>query len=200
MSVSILCGAPVYAASDADEGWPCVQRKIPELSAGMMWAGPPVNEAAKSLWQSNGGVSALAARLAVRRTSLDEADKLIADYAASVAAEDKAAHLTALFAGVLDLINAERRQIMAGIEKYTRKQRSLAKAIGKTRAELKAALEAAEPSEEEKKLRRDLEQKLSWQSRIHHDREKSLTFVCESPVILEQRIFAIARSIANNLE
>lgn len=200
LAVSIVCWTPVYAASDADEGWPCVQRKIPVLSAGMMWAGPPVNEAAKSLWQTNGDVNALAVRLAARRTSLDEADKLIAGYAASVAADDKDLHLTALFAGVLDLINAERQQIMAGIEKYTRKQKSLAMAIGKTRAELKAALKVAEPNEDERKLRRDLEQKLSWQSRIHHDREKSLTFVCESPVILEQRVFAIARSIANHLE
>ena len=44
-----------------------------------------------------------------------------------------------------------------------------------------------------------MEDKLRWDTRIYQDRQKSLTYVCESPVILEQRAFAVARMIAAEL-
>lgn len=199
--IALGIGAPsAMAAGSGDTDWPCVQRKIPALSAGMMWAGPPVDDAAVKLWQSDDDLSTLALRLAARRTGYDEAEKLIATYAASLSGPDKQQRLTALFAGVLSLINKERQQIMAGITKYTRKQRILAETINQTRIEFAAALKVKTKTDADKKARRELEQKLIWQTRIHEDREKALLFVCESPVILEQRAFELAREIANHLE
>jgi hypothetical protein len=41
-----------------------------------------------------------------------------------------------------------------------------------------------------------LEEELDWSTRIFKDRQQSLTYVCETPVILEQRAFSLGRSIA----
>jgi hypothetical protein len=45
----------------------------------------------------------------------------------------------------------------------------------------------------------ELEDTLAWETRIFRDRAQSLTYVCETPVLLEQRAFAIARLIAARL-
>ena len=44
------------------------------------------------------------------------------------------------------------------------------------------------------------EQKLDWDMRIFQDRQQALTYVCETPVILEQRVFALGRAIAAGLK
>lgn len=199
-AVLMVClTGPALSASNTDPDWPCVQRKIPTLSAGMMWAGPPIDEKAEKVWNADSALGALVARISARRTTMDDAAKLIADYASGLDARSKSEKLTALFAGVLSTINSERAQIMTGITKYTRKQQQLADSIRETRKAFTAALKIKPKTDESRKTVRELEQKLSWQSRIHQDRERSLQFVCESPVILEQRAFALAREIANLL-
>ena len=45
-----------------------------------------------------------------------------------------------------------------------------------------------------------LEDALRWDTRIHDERNAALAYVCESPVILEQRAFALAREIQTHLD
>ena len=46
----------------------------------------------------------------------------------------------------------------------------------------------------------DAEEKaLDWDQRIFTERQQSLTYVCETPVILEQRLFALGRALAAGL-
>ena len=37
---------------------------------------------------------------------------------------------------------------------------------------------------------------LGWETRIFRDRAQSLTYVCETPVLLERRAFELARAFA----
>ncbi len=188
-----------WAADKKDKDWPCIQRKVPEISTGQMWAGPALPED-KEAWRKDGNVAKLVPILAARRTDLDKASKLIEAFAMGGEKDQRNNRLALLFSGVLYMINAERRGIMGGIERYTRKQRDLSKSIQETRVALDNALAIEKPTEENDKARREIEKKLDWQTRIHQDRERSLKFVCESPILLEQRLFAIAREIMNNLE
>ena len=184
------------AADSKDPDWPCVQRKIPSLSLGMMWGGPiPEEKTAASP-----DVERLARLLAVRRTGIDEVAPKIEAFAATLQKSERNRKLTELVSAVLDAINAERRAILAGIERYTVKQRTLANKVRDTRKQLDAVLAIETPTENDDKRRREVEQALLWQTRIHDDRERSLKYVCESPVLLEQRAFAVAREIANHLE
>ncbi|MEM6933245.1 MAG: hypothetical protein AAF526_06590, partial [Pseudomonadota bacterium] len=43
------------------------------------------------------------------------------------------------------------------------------------------------------------EDKMIWDTRIYQERNKSLIYVCESPVILEKRVFALARMIQDQI-
>ncbi len=183
---------PAVAATSADPDWPCVQRKVPEISAGMVWAGPPVEELKRS-WKDDAEVSQLAGTLAARRTGIEAAKTAVADFAAGLGAE-RNERLTLLFGATLDIVNKERASIISGIGRYTRKQRALAEKISGVDREL-MALPASE-----KQKREELEQQRLWDTRIYEERERSLTYICEQPVLLEQRIFTLAREIMGYLE
>src|SRR5690242_9943357 len=114
-----LLPAMAYAQAQQDPDWPCVQRKMPTISAGAVWAGPALPPG--SDWDRDFEAAALAQKLASRRTSLGEADGLLDAFAASAGAE-KDRRLTNVFAGVLDLVNAERDRVLEGIDRYARGQ------------------------------------------------------------------------------
>jgi len=191
-AASLLAASPTHAASEGD--WPCIQRKVGELTAAQMWDGPELDTATR--WRDDPRIASLAAELAQRRLSVDDAASHIERFA-SEAGSDRDARLTALFARVLDRINAERGRLVAGIERYARKQRELAERI-----KAAALAMAASRGEAQKQAAAspDLEEQLRWDTRIYDERQAALGYVCESPVLLEQRAFALAREIRNHLE
>lgn len=178
-------------ARSAEEDWPCIQRRVVELSAAQMWAGPPVDSMAGQ-WRDDPDVAPLARTLASRRTNLDTASAAIEQFA-KAAGPEKDRKLSLLFAGAFELINTERRRLINGIERYARKQKILADQIT---ASSRILRENNKPAAE----RTTLEQKLQWDTRIYDDRNQALTYVCESPVLLEQRAFALAQEISRHLE
>ena len=192
LTAFLLAASRAPAASEGD--WPCIQRKVGELTAAQMWDGPELATAAP--WRDDPRIASLAAELAQRRMPLDEAASHIERFALAAGA-DRDAQLTALFARVLDRINAERGRLVAGIERYARKQRELAERIRAVSLAIATpggdAPRHAAPSP-------DLEEQLRWDTRIYDERQASLAYVCESPVLLEQRAFALAREIRNHLE
>jgi hypothetical protein len=184
------------AASSTDPDWPCIQPKVPQIAAGQVWNGPPVDEIGES-WREDPAIADLAQKLSERRTSLEEAKTLIGDFAASRQG-DKSRPLTALFAGTLTLINSERASIIAGIGRYAKRQRALSKKIEDEMAELSQLPQ--DDSEDSVAQRQDLLDVQAWDVRIFQEREKSLRYVCEQPVLLEQRAFAIGREIQAHLK
>ena len=46
----------------------------------------------------------------------------------------------------------------------------------------------------------ELASRIEWNMRIFEDRRKSLRFACEVPVIIEKRLFALGRAIAQTME
>ncbi len=179
------------AQAQDDPGWPCIQRKQAHLSVGQLWSGPPPDEATAADAR-RADIVALAQVLEQRRLPMEEAEILIADFAADA----DAAELTALFVAIFERIDAYRSQIIAGIERYAEKQIALSAQIEARRAEMArlnslAALDYDKIDAEEEKL--------DWDTRIFTDRQQQLTYVCETPVILEQRAFALAKAIAAHL-
>lgn len=184
------------ATPGEDPDWPCVQRKVPEISAGMMWAGPPV-DALQTSWRDDDEVAALAPRIAARRMPMEQAEDEIAAFA-EAAGDDKERRLTLLFAALLDLINRERNEIVAGLDRVGRRQAALSERIHAAAHELQE-LRGREPSEQRDTRIAELEQQLAWDTRIYDERRLTVSYVCESPVLLEQRLFALARAIQSQL-
>jgi len=184
MAFGLLAGAPALAFDDPD--WPCQQRKVDRLSIGQMWTGPVPDD--PSVWRDDPGIAETAARIAARRTAMDEVRALIA-------ATPRDA-LPTLFSGVFALIDAERTRLVGGIVRAALKQRALSDKIDADQAALAAAEAAAKPEDFDALDHIDEQRDaISWDIRIYDERRRSVMYVCESPVILEKRLFAVARLI-----
>src|SRR5688572_20731988 len=72
----------------ADPDWPCIQRKVPELSAVSVWSGPPVDEAL-TRWEDDPEVAALVEQVVSRRMPLEEAVAAVSDFARGLPPEEK---------------------------------------------------------------------------------------------------------------
>ena len=189
--------APAAMAAGNDPDWPCVQRKVAEISAGQIWDGPPLDGIGDS-WRDDGALADLARTIASRRTEMPEAKQKIAAFAAAAGA-DKNRRLTLLFAGVLETLNGERRSIIAGIGRYARRQHALAEKISAQLAELDT-LPEKDATAEQVDRREELLEMQNWDSRIFRERERSLQYVCELPVQLDQRAFALGREVSGQLD
>lgn len=186
-----LAAAPAFAAGPPDPDWPCIQRRQPSLSLAQVWSGPPEDEAIAALAETD-EVQAIARFIALRRTAMEAAEARIDAYAADADPAD----LTALMVATLGHVNRARDRVMSGIVRYAHKQEALDGQIEELRHQF-AALTAAEPQDFD---RIDaVEAQIDWSTRIFQDRQQSLTYVCETPVILEQRAFALGRAIAAHL-
>lgn len=189
--VMAAIATPSLAVGQSDPDWPCIQRKQPHLSPGALWSGPLPDTATEELAR-RADISALGHALHQRRLSMEEAEAQIADFARDADAQE----LTALFLATFQPLDSYRSQIIGGIGRYAEKQAALGAQIEERRAEM-ARLEAADPPDFDKIDA--AEEALDWDTRIFTDRQQALTYVCETPVLLEQRAFALAHAIAAHL-
>ncbi len=195
----LLLPGLAWSADFSDPTWPCIQRKVPHLSVGQMWVGPEVTDQHLSAWRKDASVAALAPALAVRRTSNEEATALINELSDRLG-EDRTETLTRLFAGTFALIERERSQIISGIARYAKTQTALTQAIEDSQNKLTKMLAIENSDSDTQDQIEELEDKIQWDTRIYKDRQQSLSFVCETPVILERRAFAMARAIMEKLD
>jgi hypothetical protein len=196
LAVAVLgpsAGTGALSAAEQDADWPCVQRLVPEIAPGMIWTGPPPD----SLEEGGGAdpmLQHLAGELAARRVPLEQAQEQIDAFARGLPAGHKNERLTRLFAATLAIINRDRGSIIGGIRKYARGQQALAQRINARNEELSGL--AADSATERDALMTEQ----NWDLRVYEDRRSSLGYLCEQPVLLEQRAFALARTIAGHLE
>ncbi|WFU75264.1 MULTISPECIES: hypothetical protein [unclassified Bradyrhizobium] len=190
-----LSGTAARAADPRYPDWPCTQAKVPEISLAAVWAGPPLDDV-QNKWKDDAKVSALVAKLSARKTPLDEAEKSVKEFLAGSAA-DKTANAKLLFAGLFDTLNAQRSQVMSGLERVSRKQRDAADKIRDETLQLQA-LQGATPRDDAKV--EALSNELIWKTRIFEDRHKVVRFVCEVPTTIDQRLFALGRVIQQEIE
>lgn len=182
------------APQEANVAWPCAQRKVETISAGTLWSGPDLAQGKE--WDQDNAVAELARRLASRRLPLDEVDPLVADFAKN-AGSDKDKKLTELFVGVLDVINTNRDDVLAGIMRYARGQERLAERMRKesdaisekmTDVQGPSGMAATAPNAD-----------FAWDQRIFKERRQALTYVCEVPSLYERRAYEIAKRIQAQL-
>ncbi len=191
---SLLATGPALAAGDpSDPNWPCVQRKVPQLSLGQVWAGPLPDAATETLAHSR-EVEALAALLELRKLTEEEQRALVEGFVEGDG--DQAQRLTALYLATFERINRHRAALVDGIGRFALKQKDLSAQIEERRHEI-ARLSAADPVDFDAIDAE--EERLDWDTRIFTDRKQSLTYVCETPVILEQHAFALGRLVAGYL-
>lgn len=185
---------PAAAAEFTDPTWPCVQRKVEEIAMFQMWPGPmPEGD-----WREDPQIERVAARIAPRRVSMEEVEAQAVAYLEGVPEEQRGEKAAQLFEAVLAIIQRERQEVMSGIARYARSQATLSEEVEDQQLELVRLNEAEEDAKEWDRIE-ELEDRLAWDTRVFRERAQSLQFVCETPVLLEQRAFAIARALAGLL-
>jgi hypothetical protein len=184
-----------HAASRSDSNWPCVQPKVPQMSIAAIWDGPSIADVGNA-WEDNPALKELVVRLAARRTPLDAAQKAIAEFVSGDPAE-KQERATKLLAGLFDTLNQQRAEVIKGIERIDRRQKDLA---DKIRSDVAALRELQDRPEQDQSKINALAGEIEWSTRIFDERRKTIRYVCEVPTIIEQRTFALARSIRQGLE
>ncbi|MDP3959081.1 MAG: hypothetical protein Q8Q26_03240 [Pseudorhodobacter sp.] len=181
--IAVQMPVAASAADFSDPNWPCIQRKVETLSPGLMWpdsiSAAPLDPSARDL----------VAALALRRVGLDAAEERIRAFSESPPGAD-AQVLGNVFLGVFDKLNSDRRRLIDGIARYAHSQTALAARIDSARTEVETQMAATAPDFDRIDL---LEEQIDWDERIYQDRARALSYVCETPVLLEKRAYAIAQ-------
>jgi len=192
-SASVVAADP--RADSPERNWPCHQILVGRLSLAAVWSGPSIEGLD---WRNDQAVADIVARLAARRTPLDDAERAIEDFVQSQGA-GKTKKLVSVFAGLFETLNDERTQVIEGLLRFGAKQKELAEKI---RAENAVPRETRgkPPPDAAKQDAETVAGDLEWDLRVFDERHQSLAYVCETPTLIEQRLFALARVIQRSLD
>ena len=194
-----LISGPAHAQPRTDPDWPCIQRKVTSLGAGSLWTGPDLEAA--GAWGEDREAARFARVLASRKTELKDVDGLIDEFLAGVDPAEKGKRLTRVFAGVFEIVNGERTTVVNGIVRYAQGQRRLAERIRDEADKISETREgpAEDMQKPQTKEAAELENQFNWDRRIFDERSQSVTYVCEVPTLLEQRLGEIAKKLQAKL-
>jgi hypothetical protein len=185
---------PALALDPRYPDWPCQQLKVPGISVASVWTGPPI-ESIGSAKPDDPKEAELVSRLAARRTPIEEARQLIAAFLVG-SREEKQRKATGLFAALYSTLNAQRDEVMSGIERFSRKQKAMAADIREETQKMRQLQDKpdADPAQSDA-----LANQLAWQTRIFEDRRKTTSYVCDVPVLIEKRLFDLANAIQGDI-
>ena len=185
---------PAFALDPRYPDWPCRQLKVPGISIASVWTGPSI-EAIDNTKPTDPKEADLVSRLAARRTPMEDARILIAGFVVGTD-QEKQEKAKTLFAALYSTLNAQRDQVMNGIERFSRKQKAMAEDI---REQTQKIRDLQDKPDADQSQSEELATQLSWRTRIFEDRRKSTNYVCDVPVLLEKRLFDLGRAIQDVL-
>jgi hypothetical protein len=186
--------APIPSA-DTMKDWPCVQGKVETLSVTAIWDGPALDDAAAKEAARDTEISNLVRTLASRRVPVDKAEAAIKAFADKQAPDARDKRLAQLFNALFETVNNQRKTVITGIGKYQKSQIARSAELERQGTEI-AKLEQQAPSDE--KAATDLataQEHFQWAQRIFQERQQSIPLACELPVLIEERLYELAKSI-----
>jgi hypothetical protein len=213
ISAAALCAAPAANAAKSNGDWPCQQILVGHISPAAVWTGPSIEGV---VWSEDLDIVDLAGKIAARRVPIDQAKAEI-DVFAKAAGADKRSKLTKLFAALFEQLDRERSQVIEGLGRFGHVQKAMADKIRAENESLHAeqqnvpgqtsaqpgvgsndeAAAARPPNGQANETALD---KLQWDLRLFQERRRTLNYVCEVPALIEQRLFALAREIQDQLD
>lgn len=201
MATVALISAPSFAEDAKPEvkkdEWPCIYRKVPQLTAAMIWDGPEITDTTS--WHKDDAIRKLSQFVISRRVKSDEVDTAIKKYAAGLPEDQRDAKLTELFSAVLTRTNDDRKTVMNGIEKFHKRQVERSKEIEKEAFEIQPEEQAAaeDPGSDVGVAGRasDAVEKYKWEIRTFQEKQANIPIACEIPQLIDERAGEIARAI-----
>jgi hypothetical protein len=199
LAAGVALGAATGARSappgPRDPDWPCQQIKVPQLSLAAVWSGPAL-DAQQNDWRQDQQVVDLVQATVQRRMSIEQAQAEIRAFAAR-AGEQKQPQLLQLLAGLFSTLNDERTAVIAGLDRFGVRQKVLAAELRNDNAKLRAmqADSSSAPNDVNQ-----MTQRLTWEAQVFQDRRQALSYACDVPGKIEQRLFTLARTIQEALQ
>ena len=199
LAIAIMAslGPPAIAQfkGKTDPDWPCQQIKTPTFSLASVWAGPQLDLDSQN-WRNENDVADLKAQMAQRRVPIADVETAVTDFKAK-AGPDADAKLLRAFAAAFADLSEQRSQIINGLARIGRKQKALADRI---RTENEAVQKSSDQNRDgQAPPGADSQERLLWDLRVFDDRHQTVTYVCEAPTLIEQRIGEIARAVQKAL-
>lgn len=185
-----------HAADPRHPDWPCHQIEVPTLSVAAFWTGPSIDDVGDT-WRNDATVSDLVLKVSARRTPLPDAEKAAADFITGTP-EDRTRKAKLLVAGVFSTLNGERDQVVTGIKRFATRQQELRDKISAELATMRAGQGGTSSSDSPDTDK--LGEQIAWDTRLFDERRHTITYVCEVPAVIEQRLFGIARAIQQKLD
>lgn len=188
-----LVSGPLPAADFSDPTWPCIQRKVENLSIGLMWTHPLPEDRAPDP-EIRREIDRLAAKLALRRLEVEDLRPEIEAFAARH--DGSPEMLGRVFADVFDTLATRRSKVMSGIEDFSLGQIALSKRIEAAQTEMATLIEADTPDHDRIDA---IEEQLDWDQLIYSDRQSTITYLCETPTLIEQRLYALSQILQSRI-
>ncbi len=198
-AITLLALAPPRAfgqgLAKVDPDWPCQQVKTASFSLASVWAGPAI-DLDDQTWRNEPDVADLATKMSQRRVPIEEVEKAIAEFKTKAGGEADAKLLRAFGAAFEDLTR-QRSEIIDGLDRFGRKEHEMADRI---RAENDAVQKAADQNKNaQAQPADDSFQRLEWDIRVFDDQRRTVSYVCDTPALIERRIGTIARAVQQAL-
>lgn len=198
----VCCGMPAALHADnvqsgQDPDWPCDQIQVLEIPPAVVWSGPPIT-GMEDAWERNDEVKSLVLKLAAPDYAMDAADGEIADFSGKQAAAQKDHKLTLLFAGIIKTLNERRRKELDGIIRYARGQTARAERLSDDLDEMVRLQDDPSPSAKERLAL--MQKEMELKQRMFDERESFIQHLCGRPVVIEQKLGSLARTIAYYLD
>ena len=197
LGAMLIAGAPANAAPPGprDPDWPCQQIKVPELSLAAVWTGPSVDPQ-NTDWQQDQAVADLVHEIVQRRVPLVRAQDNIQAFAQQ-AKDQKQQKLLELIGGIFSVLDTERTAVIAGLDRFGARQKELAAGVRDDSDKLRQL--QANPDADASQVNQLLQQ-VTWEAEVLQDRRKALSYACDVPGKIEQRLFGLAQTIQKNLQ
>jgi len=192
--IAVLSPSSSIAATASDADWPCQQRLVPTLTAGMIWNGPPIDDVGD--WRADPPVRELVERIVPRDVGADQGEAIIKTFVEKLGL-DKTQPIGRAFSGLLEETNHERAEVIERIKDLGERQRNLAALIDRLRTELDAMPDAGD--DRATAARNDLQQRLTYISRTYAEVQRTMRYACQVPASLDARLGAYARALESAL-
>jgi hypothetical protein len=202
IAATVLSGMLVFcteansaAPGPRDPDWPCQQIKVPELSLASVWAGPSM-DLQQIDWQYDQSVADLVHEIAQRREPLAQAQDKVHALAQQAGAQ-KQQKLLALLAGLFSVLDQERSTVIVGLDRFGVRQKELAAGLREDNEKLRR-LQSESPADAG--AVNQMVQRVTWEAEVFQDRRQVLSYACDVPGKIEQRLFGLARTIQQELQ
>ena len=134
--------------------------------------------------------------VAQRRLPIEQAQDKVRAFAAQ-AGDRKQPKLLMALDGLFNVLDVERSSVIAGLDRFGARQKELAVTLREDYQRLRGL--QSDPASAASDVH-ELTQRVTWATQVFQDRRQSLRYACEVPGKIEQRLFALARTIQDALE